>query len=577
MNTLRPAPGLLPSAKPARRGALLAKPPTPKPLQRVSVLARHLRRELTVVVVYAAALGVLTLATPIAVQVLINTIAFGGLRQPVVVVSLLLAAGLGLAAMFQAAQTVAVEAICQRLFVSTAIECAQSLAGASSEVHSQKDLRRLSNHFYDIVTVDKTTWSLLIDGPSATLQILVGLTLLAFYHPFLLLFGAGMSLASLFIIFVLGRGAINTAIRESSYKHRVAARLQEIGQHPVLFSSEGGRQFAVHRIADEADQWLHARQKHFRIILGQMLGFWALQAVGSSVLLMAGGSLVVAGQLTLGQLVAAEIVMAVTAASLAKLGKLLPKFYDLTTALVKLAAVKELSQETCGGVHLDADDADSVHLNNVVLHGYQGPLTAPFSLRVEPRSFTVVTGTRDQLGALRDLIHRRTMVAEGQLLIDDTPVELWDPGALRDRILILSVHWLAGKDIFDQVRLGNLQASDAEIRTVLARVGLEPLVVAWARNEIDSAAMEISRLDAGQRAALAVARALVAKPALVLCHLLLDGLSEGWQRHLLSVLERPGNGWTSIVLSEDSQLVATMVSAGRRTVTLPVPPREEQP
>ena len=75
------------------------------------------RRELINVVLYAMAIGLLTLVTPIAVQALVNTVAFGTLLQPLFVLSLMLAAGLSFLSFMQGIQIYLVELISRRVFV----------------------------------------------------------------------------------------------------------------------------------------------------------------------------------------------------------------------------------------------------------------------------------------------------------------------------------------------------------------------------------------------------------------------------------------------------------------------------
>ena len=58
-----------------------------------------------------------------------------------------------------------------------------------------------------------------------------------------------------------------------------------------------------------------------------------------------GGWLVVAGQLTLGQLVASELIITAIVAAVAKLGKQIESFYDLMAATDKLGVLLDLPLE----------------------------------------------------------------------------------------------------------------------------------------------------------------------------------------------------------------------------------------
>ena len=70
-----------------------------------------------------------------------------------------------------------------------------------------------------------------------------------------------------------------------------------------------------------------------------------MQAVAATVLLGLGGYLVIEGQMTLGQLVAAELIVTVILGSFAKIGKDLESFYDLLASIDKLGKLFDIPAE----------------------------------------------------------------------------------------------------------------------------------------------------------------------------------------------------------------------------------------
>ena len=103
----------------------------------------------------------------------------------------------------------------------------------------------LVNRFFDIVTVQKSVALLLIDGLSILMQTIIGMVLIAFYHPWLLAFDVLLIIAMLVIVFVLGRGAVATSISESKIKYALEAWLEQLAAHLITFKSEGGARFAM--------------------------------------------------------------------------------------------------------------------------------------------------------------------------------------------------------------------------------------------------------------------------------------------------------------------------------------------
>ena len=129
----------------------------------------------------------------------------------------------------------------------------------------------LVNRFFDVLTVQKVGALLLLDGIAIVLQTVIGLLVLAFYHPYLLGFSLVMLGAMAFTVFQLGRGAVTTSIRESRAKYAVAGLLEELALTPLAYKLEGGAEFAMDRADVLARRYLAARRDHFRIVFRQVI------------------------------------------------------------------------------------------------------------------------------------------------------------------------------------------------------------------------------------------------------------------------------------------------------------------
>jgi ABC-type bacteriocin/lantibiotic exporter with double-glycine peptidase domain len=97
------------------------------PLERLWGLLKPEWPDIWIVIVFALVIGLLTLATPIAVETLVNTVAFGRFLQPVVILSLMLLAFLAFAGAIRGLQTYVVEIIQRRLFARITADLAYRL------------------------------------------------------------------------------------------------------------------------------------------------------------------------------------------------------------------------------------------------------------------------------------------------------------------------------------------------------------------------------------------------------------------------------------------------------------------
>ena len=336
------------------------------PLKRFLSILRPEWNDIWIVLVFAFFAGVLGLATPIAVEALVNTVAFGRLLQPVVVLALLLFGFLAFGGAMRALQTIVVEIIQRRLFARVAADLAFRLPRVRQDTLDDRDGPELVNRFFDVVTIQKVTAYLLLDGSAIVLTTLVGMVVLAFYHPWLLGFDLVLLATVVSGVLLLGRGAVRTGIDESKYKYQLAAWLEDVIRCHRTFKLDGSVTFATDRTNYLTSRYLSARRDHFRVLLRQIVLLLGLQAVAGTILLGFGGWLVIQGQLTLGQLVAAELIVAIILGALAKLGKHLEGYYDVMAAVDKLGYLFRLPLERSNGLlQMPPADELSVKLTEV--------------------------------------------------------------------------------------------------------------------------------------------------------------------------------------------------------------------
>jgi putative ABC transport system ATP-binding protein len=134
------------------------------PIRRLMALLRPERRDVTIVILFAIGVGVLTIATPVTVQVLVNFVAFGGLVQPLIVLGILLLAFLSLAGAVRVFKTWVVEMLQRRIFVRVATDLSHRLPRVRTEAYDRGHGPELVNRFFDVLTVQKAGATLLLTG-----------------------------------------------------------------------------------------------------------------------------------------------------------------------------------------------------------------------------------------------------------------------------------------------------------------------------------------------------------------------------------------------------------------------------
>jgi hypothetical protein len=210
-------------------------------------------------VVYGAATAVLTLAVPLTVDALISSIMFGTMLTPLVVLVGVLLGCLVLQGILRGMQIFVAEVIERRIFVRVTSDLSWRLPRIDISAFDNSYGPELVNRFFDTVTVQKSSSKLCLSLTDIVLSTLVGMTVLSFYHPFLLILALTLIAAIFVLVFVFGIGGVRTAVQMSIAKFETAAWSQELARHTTAFCTKGGATFA----ADRADAAKHGRCESF--------------------------------------------------------------------------------------------------------------------------------------------------------------------------------------------------------------------------------------------------------------------------------------------------------------------------
>jgi len=525
--------------------------PHEAPYRRLIRLFADDRRDIGLVLLFSAAVGILALATPITVQALVNFVSFGGLVQPLVVLGVLLFGFLTLAGAIRTLQSYVIEILQRRLFVRVLADLSVRLPHVAADCYDRASGPELVNRFFDIVIVQKVAAMLLLDGASVVLQVLVGLVILAFYHPFLLAFDVLLILAIVFVVFVLGRGAVQTAIAESRAKYAVAAALEEIARYPVVYKLAGAADFARQRANSLGIEYVVARRKHFSILLRQIIGFIVSQVIAATALLTLGGFLVIKGQLTLGQLVAAELIVSGVLASLAKLGKTLESVYDLLAAVDKLGQLLDLPLERdSGAAYFNGDDGVLVELRDVTF-GFPNsrPVISNFSLRLSPREHVCIVGRHGTgKSLLADLLIGLRTPTGGSIQLGGADLRELNLRTIREHVALVRGIEIVEGTVEDNVRLGRDAISPQAVCDALKRVGILDRI----RELPDGLATRLvstgAPLSPGDAGRLMVARAIVGWPKVLIIDDLMTDFDAEARQWVLDAVLAPDAAWATLIL-----------------------------
>ena len=365
----------------------------------------------------------------------------------------------------------------RRIFVRTVADLAARLPRVEVHAANQRYAPELVNRFFDLETIQKRGSFLLLDGLSVLLSVLVGLVVLAFYHPLLLAFDVLLLVIIAVIVFGPIVRGVKSAKAESAAKYEVAAWLEELARNPVSMKTAGAIHTALERSDALSREYLERRGTHFRIAFGQGVAAIGLQILASTALLGIGGLLVIQGSLTLGQLVAAELILTLVVSSVAKIGKHLEAFYDLMAATDKVGMVLDVPLERTSGDRMvpgSGRGACSVGLDHVTLENPNGAaLLRDASLEVRAGEQVVLRGSSDggRVAILEALWSLRNL-QQGSAQIDGFDARELSLEVIRGWSSLLTGVEVIDGTLRENVHLGRSSVTREAVRDALERTGL---------------------------------------------------------------------------------------------------------
>lgn len=532
----------------------------PTPYQRLGTMISADSKDLLVLVAYTAMAGLLTLVIPLASQALVGTIAAGVFIQPLVVLTGLVFGGLVFVGVLRLLKFHLVEIMQERIFARVALMISERVIRLRQPAIQEEYAPELLNRFFDVINVQKSVSKILLDGPAAMLQILVGLILMAFYSPILLAFAVFLIVFVIFVITVLGIGGLPTSIQESIQKYKVAGWLEELGRCQTGFKMHSFPGYLMKRTDELVIAYIKARRRHFRVLYRQAAGNYAFNAIAFTGVLGIGGWLVINRQLTLGQLVASELIIVSVLGALDKLIRLLEPFYDLLTGLDKIGHVTDLPLERTGGSTLPYSPKGVEVVCRGVHFSYSNglPVLANLDLVIEPGERVSLVGASGAgKTTLASLFCGINEPSHGTVDIDGIDVRDLDLTSLREAVdFVGDINEIFDGTLEENIVVGRAGISHEDIRRALDITQFtDDLSQFFPEGLKTSLVSEGRNLSRGQRQRLLIARAIVARPRLLILDEAFTGIDEATKLKILDALYAPENNWTIIDISHDLEVV----------------------
>lgn len=487
--------------------------------------------------VFGAAISLLSLATPISVQLLINSVANTALPAPLWTLSGLLLALLLLVTGLSAVRVWMMALFERRLFARIVAEITLRAVHAQNPFFADQNRGDLFNRYFDLVVVQKSVPSLVIGAFTIILQSAVGLAVTSFYHPFFLGFNALLLLVILAIWLLWSHGSIRSAVALSHAKHEAARWLESVGSSNGFYKSSRHLDFAMVRSEAVTAGYVDRHRRYFRYSFTQTVAFLLLYAFASAALLALGGSLILRGELSIGQLVAAELILSGVFYGVSQLGGYLDSLYDLVASAEELSLLFAIPQERPVAAAGEAPTHGAIRLDGVAVEGAR----FDFALAAGEQLVTLADGGAERLLAM--VLKRHIVPERGLVTVGGADMAAFDMYLLRSEILVLDRPTIVEVTIREYLTLAD--AGPDVMLEALEALGLRERIAALPHGLDTRLAGSGYPLSIGEVMALKLANALLVRPHVLMLSPLYDLLPA---ERLTAVLRRLKDAGTTVLL-----------------------------
>lgn len=510
------------------------------PVTRILKLVALEKKEITSVYFYAILKGLIQLSLPLGVQSIIGFVLGASMRASLFVLIALVVSGVLATGIMKVNQMKLIEKIEQKIFVRYSFAFATHIPKLNLKKADSYYLPELVNRFFDIPVLQKSLSKILLDIPTATIQILFGLLLLSFYHPAFILFGLVLIMLLWLIMRYTGSRGLQTSIEESNYKYKVAGWLEEMARVVKSLKLSKSAGLHIHKTDELVTNYLDARNSHFRILLLQYNVLVIFKTVITAAMLTVGTLLLVKQQLNIGQFIAAEIIILMILASVEKLIMTLGSMYDTLTSVEKIGNLTDKPVEEAGSMMLPVSGSGmSMEMKNLCFsYDDETDVLHNISLRIEPGETVCISGNESSgKSTLLKVMAGIYSGFKGSFLYNDLPFANYDPASLRSQMgVLLNQHDIFHGTLRDNILMGNTADSMDKVFAYANRLGLNDYISTLKAGYDTLLDPTGKRLPRSVTCKILLLRALVGEPRLLLLEEPWMNFEEEYQQTVINLL-----------------------------------------
>ena len=530
------------------------------PIDRFKKLLIADKKDVYQLLIYAVLAGLISLSIPLGIQSIVNFIQAGQVSTSWIVLVFGVVIGVAFVGILKIMQFRITENLQQKIFVRSSFEFAFRFPNIKFNQLYDFSPPELANRFFDTISVQKGFSKLILEVSTAALQIIFGILLLSLYHSFFIFFGIILLILLYFIFKINFKDGLETSLKESKYKYKVAHWLQEIARNHLSFKNSSLFNFSMHKNDRLVSEYLINRESHFNVLKKQFIQLTGFKILITAGLLIIGGILVLKQQMNIGQFVAAEIIIITIINAVEKLFYGLELFYDVTTSLEKLGTVVDLELEReniskSGSEYFIENEEITIEAKNIYFQfpDNENPVIKGVDLTINNKDRILIQGENGSgKTTLIRVLSGLIQPSAGALYINDDTFKKINMNQYRAQIasIVYGETPFEGT-VLENITFNNKNIDEEAIKWAIEGVQLTDFIKSLPGGLSTRLFPEGKQLSSSNAQKIILARSIINKPKILFYEDPTDTMDEKVANEIIDFLTSDQHKWTIIVSSKN--------------------------
>lgn len=274
----------------------------------------------------------------------------------------------------------------------------------------------------------------------------------------------------------------------------------------------------------------------------------------TALLLLFGAKAVIEGELTVGSLIAFNMIAGQVAQPILRLSQLWQDFQQAQISIERIGDILNTPQEATSRTNaVLPTPKGAVELRNVHFRYRPGTpeVLKNISLSIRPGEVIGIVGASGSgKSTLTKLVQRLYAPEEGQILIDGMDIAQVDPAWLRSHTgVVLQENLLFNRTVHDNIAFANPAMARTHVMAVARLAGADEFIAKLSQGYDTIIEERGANLSGGQRQRLAIARALATSPPILILDEATSALDYESERLIQNNMRRICNGRTVMIIA----------------------------